>query len=470
MNKKIFGIGFTISVITFILTHFLHLMFGSSLFLHLLSLSGLLALGFALLYLETREALLPLFLILLAVGISLFDDNTSLSFVFWDGATTMRALISVLLIIPIVGWVLKQENYVEDTIILLKNQLKNSKIFYFLLMWLTQLISFFLNFGAIAVVHQIVQSFFSKQNSEGWQRFKSTVVLRGFAFSTIWVISIPSFAYGVEVMNASLIVALLQGLMIAVIGSVLALFFLHRYEKRNELSFSKDIRSAISDAVENAPQKGKLYRNPSEFVLLFLSLLAFTLIVNSLFDVGLLTVIPVVVVIWAVFYFILKRKTSELVHEGKAYVQSGLAPRSREISLLFAAGFFITSLTSSGLSVTVMNGLYEWTETIPGLNFLWVLPIIVLLLGFFGLGPLTVMVLIAGIVKSIHLPYPPELIVLAMTLGSALSNLLSPLVIPVLFLSSVNGNSPYQNSMKQNWAFAIGFYLIVEFYLQIRIL
>lgn len=470
-QKTAFGIGFTISVVAYVVFHFAHLIFELPIFLHMLSFSGLSALLFGILYLEFRERILPLFLILLAVLISFFYEETTLSHTFWDGATTMRALISVLLIIPIVGWVLKQEQYVRDTIILLKNQLKNSKVFYFLLMWLTQVIAFFLNFGAIAVVYQIVQSFFSKQNNEAWQRFKSTALLRGFAFTTVWVISIPSFAYGVEVMDASLIRALVQGFTVVLVGSLLSVFFLHRYEKKNQLSFSNDIRQAISEAVQDSKDSAaKGVRNPVEFLFLFLSLLTLTLIVNSIFDIGLLTVIPIVVTVWALLYFILKRKQGALVKEGKVYVQKGIAPRSREISLLFAAGLFISALTTSGLSEMLMNGLYEWTNEVPGLNFLWVLPLIVLLFGFFGLGPLTVMVLIAGIVKSIHLPYPPEVIVLALTLGSSLSVMISPLVIPVLFLSSVNGIHPVKNSVKQNWKFALAFYFIVELYIQLRIL
>lgn len=468
--KTFFGMGFTISAIAYVFFHFLHLLFGASFLLHALSFSGLSALVFGLCYLRNKEKILPIFLIVLALIISIFHEETVLSFVIWEGVQTMRALISIFLIIPIVGWVLKQENYVRDTIILLKNQLKHSKFFYFILLWLTQIIAFFLNFGSIAVVYHIVQSFFSKQKSEAWQRFKSTVSLRGFAFTTIWVISIPSFVYSVETMEASLAQSLIQGFAAALVGSAISVWLMHRYEKKHQFSLSKDIRSAFSDMDRAAAKKEKAHRNPIEFLFLFVSLLAFTLIVNTLFDVGLLTVIPLVVVVWSVTYFVLKKKLGTFLKEGKNYVKHEVPPRAREISLLIAASIFIKTLTSSGLSVWIMNGLYHWTEMIPGLNFLWVLPLIVLLFGFFGLGPLTVMVLIAGIVKSIHLPYPPEVVVLAMTLGSALSVLISPLVLPVLFLSSVNGASPFKNSVQQNWSFAIAFYFIVELYIQMRIL
>ncbi|PWA10032.1 hypothetical protein DCC39_12145 [Pueribacillus theae] len=470
MVKRVAGIGFTIFAVGYVILNFISIIYENNFIVTSLSVCGLLALFFALMTLERRAIVLPSFLVLCAVAISIFDANTSFFAVFWEGSRAMRSLISMLLVLPIVGWVLNQESYVEDTIILLKDRIKNSKVLYFVNSFLTQLISFFLLFGAIAVVYQIVQSFFSKHDSEAWKRFKATSILRGFALSTIWVISIPSFAYSVEVMNAGLIPALIQGFILSLLGLLLSVFYLHIYEKRNKISISKDISETISEVLGGADRKKNLHRNPLEFLFLFLSLLALTLIVNALVPVGLLTIIPIVVVCWAVVYFLVKKKFRHFIAEGKRYIKVGVSSRTQETSLLFAAGLLIAALNSSGLSVTVMEGIYHWTENIPGLNFLWVLPFIVVFLGFFGIGPLTVMVIIAGIVKSIHLPYPPELIVLTMTLGSAISIMFSPVIIPVIFLSSINGQSPIENSIKQNWKFAIGFYLLVELYIQLMIL
>src|SRR5699024_12028648 len=84
------------------------------------------------------------------------------------------------------------------------------------------------------------------------------------------------------------------------------------------------------------------------------------------------------------------------------------------------------------------------------INLLFILPLIVLALGFLGLGPLTVMVLVAGIVSGMELPYSPELIVLSITSGSVLANLLSPVVMPVIMLSSLNGWSLFFYGIKNN--------------------
>lgn len=85
------------------------------------------------------------------------------------------------------------------------------------------------------------------------------------------------------------------------------------------------------------------------------------------------------------------------------------------------------------------------------------------------MGPLTVMVLVAGILGEMALPYPPELLVLSITSGSAISILLSPFIMPVIVLSAENKLNSFTNGIKFNWKFALVFYLLVQFYIQMMI-
>src|SRR5699024_6644963 len=141
-----------------------------------------------LIILNKRAILLPLTLIVAAIAIGLLSQKTALHDVIWVGASKMRSLLPMLFVIPFVGWVLKQEDYVEDTILLMKSQLKSSRTFYGLIVFMTQIISFFLLFGSLVVVYQVVTRFFKEKVSPTWEVFKSTAVLRGFAFSTMWVV------------------------------------------------------------------------------------------------------------------------------------------------------------------------------------------------------------------------------------------------------------------------------------------
>src|SRR5699024_4049686 len=115
------------------------------------------------------------------------------------------------------------------------------------------------------------------------------------------------------------------------------------------------------------------------------------------------------------------------------------------------------------------DGLNYMQEHLPWLNALYLLPLIVVLLGFIGLGPLTVMVLVAGILHSLALPYPPELIVLAITSGSVISIILSPVIMPLIIISSLNGLSLFTNGIKYNWKFCLVFFIVTQIYIQFMV-
>jgi len=77
-----------------------------------------------------------------------------------------------------------------------------------------------------------------------------------------------------------------------------------------------------------------------------------------------------------------------------------------------------------------------------------------------------VMVLVGGILETMQLSYPPELIVLALTSGSAISILLSPLILPLIVLSGMNGMSGLKNGFGYNWKFAIALFVVVQIWVQ----
>src|SRR5699024_2761016 len=143
--------------------------------------------------------------------------------------------------------------------------------------------------------------------------------------------------------------------------------------------------------------------------------------------------------------------------------------QSYQLSVMLSVGVLIYGLNQTNFAKHVVDGLYYMQSNFPFLNVLYLLPFIVIILGFFSLGPLTVMVLVAGILENMSIPYPPELIVLAITSGSAISILLSPLIMPVIILSASNGLGLLKNGMTFNYKFAIVFYVIVQLYIQLMI-
>src|SRR5690606_33623348 len=123
---------------------------------------------------------------------------------FWQDLASalvqMKSLIALLLIVPMISWVLREEPYIEEIMSFGNKWLNKSQTFYAGLMGMTQIISHFLLFGVVPMMYRFIDSFLKDHKDEAWENYKGTAILRGFALSTMWVISIPSFIFAVGAM------------------------------------------------------------------------------------------------------------------------------------------------------------------------------------------------------------------------------------------------------------------------------
>ncbi|MET3504204.1 hypothetical protein [Halalkalibacter oceani] len=466
--RKLASIGFIVSLSLFALFHFIELTYSSAFITAALSCFGICSLLFTLILLPWRAMLPPLFMLTAALLIMITSAEVEPALFFSEGARQMRALLVMLLLIPMVGWVLKQENYIVALTGFFQKQLQTSKRFYFGILTTTQISAYFLLFGSIPVMFQLLQNIVGAKKEDDWESFKASALLRGFSLSTLWVISTPSLAYVVTIMKADIVLIVIQGTLIALLGVVLAVLLFHFDEKAYSLNITEELKQIFSDYKKDKQQTALVL----EFCGLFLSLLAAIFLMNSLLPFDILTILPIVIFSWTLLYFLLKRKTVQLYKEFRQYFspENGLPMRAREFSIFLAAGFLIYSLNGSGWGYVVVEGVYSITEQVAWLNLLWFLPFTVPLLAMGGLMPSTVMVLVGGILQHIPLPYPPELIVLALTTGSVFAVLLSPMIVPAIVLSGENGRSPLKNSLFSQWKFALLFYICTQAYIQAIVL
>lgn len=467
--KGIAAKGFTFSVSAYALLHFITYFFFNEALFNVLSVLGSLTLVFGLILLPLNKMQLPIFLSTIAVGVMLLTNGSLLEGLA-EGFLQMRSLISLLLIVPMISWVLNEEPYIDEIMSYGHKFLNESRKFYLGLTGMTQIISHFLLFGAVPMMYSFIDSFLKEQKSEAWEQFKGTAILRGFALSTLWVISIPSFIFAVEALGATLWKSVALGFSAAIGGSLLGAFFAYRQEKRDGDDFSAVLRTEIGEAIKNSRNTGKWNRDVTEFAFLFVSLFGTIFFIHEVWRIDFLVVIPLVILFWTLLYFLLKKRLGNYVADGKNYFSNGISRQAQQFSILLSAGLMIYALNRSGTGAYVIDGMNYITELIPFLNILLLLPFILIVLGFIGLGPLPVIVLVTGILEGAVLPYPPELIVLAVTSGSVISIILSPFVMPVIILSSLNGLSGIRNGIRFNLRYAIAFYIMVQLFIQTSIL
>lgn len=468
--KKIATGGFVALICLYTIVHYMQLIFGWNWLLLISSLAGLAAFIFTFGYIPLKKMALPSVLILLAGVISYFALDGNWFGTILTGIREMESLVVMLLVVPMVGWVFKDEPYIEEVMFFSRRWLYSSYRFFAGSIFVGQIISYFLLVGSVSMNYQIVNTFLKYRTNDLWEVFKSRSVLRGFALSTMWVFSIPSFSYAVEILGASFPIAILQGFLFSLVGIALSVIGLWIMEKKHNVSLSTGIIEELQriESMKAKDTNGNV--KVIEFAILFISLIGSIMLLHSLFSIDILTVIPPVVLLWTLSYFSIKRRFHRFFAESKSYLTSSMRWKAPEIMIMMTAGPLIYALNKSGIGQSFVEWSFLMTSGLEWLNFLWLLPFFVLILGFSGLGVAVAVILVGGILQSIHLPYPPELIVFSLTIGSVMTIVTSPFMVGIILLSGQNGKSLIENGMRRNWAFAAVFYIVGQIYIQLMLI
>ncbi|WP_082235359.1 hypothetical protein [Halobacillus massiliensis] len=463
--KKISIITYAAIINSYIVLFYITQFIESHSILLLLSSLGLLSLVFSFLYLTTEKRMLPFFLVSFALFILIMSDAPITEGLF-EGFRQMTSLIAILLIVPIISWILKEEPYIEKIMSLAGNVLNTSRRFYFGIMMITQILSFFLLFGSIQTVYHFIQGILGNRKGEGWENFKGTALLRAFSLCTLWVISIPSFVFIVNFLDASLWMSMLQGALISFGAVLLAVAFSYFEEKHYKINITLALQEEIQKAI-GTQEKGRMSREVVEFFSLFVLIFGTIFFLHGVYEFEILIIIPPVILSYTLLYFLIKQRIPSLQKNVKFYFTGYLQGKAQQFSILLSVGLVIVALNLSGWGRILIDGILVLEETIPVINLLSLLPFVPMILSFFGIGPLPVLVLVGGVLQNVELPYPPELLVLSITSGSVVSALISPFILPAIVLSSENGLSIFKNGFQFNILYAIAFYLFVQTYLQL---
>ena len=459
--------GLRVTILLYTLIHLVTSFNEHPLLIELLSYIGVAIIILGVLTIPLRHFKLPLFILLIAMIILVYSQTNILSGILL-GVQEMRNVIGILVIIPLISWVLQEEPYIEDMMSVFHNFINSSKKFYFTMISLTQVLTYFLLFGSITMMYQFIDIILKDQKSEMWQRYKGSALLRGYGLSTLWVITVPSFIVVVDTLGASIYISIAQGFGIALVGTFLAVLFVAPTERKHNLNITPILQTEINNVLLTASTDIKTRKqNVVEFFLLFFSLFGAIFFIYSFWNIPLLTLIPLTIIGWIMTFYLYKRRLYKLKSIAKQYFSIELGKKAYQVALMLSIGTLIYSLNQTDFAENVVGGLNAIENNVSWLNPLYLLPFIVIVLGLMGLGPLTVMVLVAGILKSLNLPYPPELIVLAITSGSVISILISPVLMPLIVLSDSNGLNLFTNGIKSNWKYALAFFIVTQIYIQL---
>ncbi|PAV28392.1 hypothetical protein CIL05_17315 [Virgibacillus profundi] len=454
---------FYYGVLLFLLLNFIEHIVGFNL-PNLQSLISLVIFCYALITLRIRAKLFPILLIVLAGLISLFTNQANIWEVYWMGMLELADIIVLILIVPLISWIILHEKYI-DSIFSKASFILKTRVSYFSgVMLFTQVLSHFLLIGSIPLIYQFVKENI-KETHIGIEKLKNLSILRGFSLGTLWVVTIPSFSYSVQTSNASILTVIIQGFIFSSISILVSIyFFVHKYQSA-WVNAASMIDNKIS-SIEHQIDKGYMNKCVKEFLLLFIFFFGVTVLIHLLLDWDLLVVIPQVTIICVLAYFLFKKSLILLMSHSKHYFLNDIMRKNEELSIYFSVSIFIYAVQVSDIGIYIADVLNLLTSS-PLINLYMLLPFLMVLLGFVGLGPLTSMVLVGGLINSLSIDFIPELLVLSLTVGSAISIMMSPIGVSVIMLSTVSNIGKLELSLKSNYTYCLFIYLFSQVYIQV---
>src|SRR5690606_6785183 len=109
------------------------------------------------------------------------------------------------------------------------------------------------------------------------------------------------------------------------------------------VNLTATLQTEIDDVLDHI-DKENVNRYTLEFALLFITLFGTIFILQAFVNIELLVLIPVVVLVWIVSYFIVKRRPKQLTQETYAFVTGTIEKNAYQVCILLGAGMLIYSL------------------------------------------------------------------------------------------------------------------------------
>ena len=120
--------GFTFSVLIYAVLHFIHYFHANPSMEALLPVAGFFSLAFAFGVLPLRKLQLQTFLAITAIGVLAATSQD-----FWQdlamALVQMKSLIALLLIVPMISWVLREEPYIDEIMSFGNRWLNKARLF-----------------------------------------------------------------------------------------------------------------------------------------------------------------------------------------------------------------------------------------------------------------------------------------------------------------------------------------------------
>ena len=415
----------------------------------------------AFLVLPKRELVLPMILIMLSIIIVLITSSSPV--IFWAALREMRAVIAMVMLITLVAWIIGHRPYVKALMALGQKRITTPSRFFAFVAVLTHLISSFMGVGGIAFVYEMFANEKKASVSKtAWDFTLSTAIMRGFTVTVLWTTVHPAFAYVIAGTNAPLLPTMVKGLGMALIGLVIGVVIYRIQIKQKQISV--DVEPDLS--VQAGEQLNGLV---GKFLFWVLLLMASILFMNQCLHIDILLTVPVVIVMITTVYFASNQSLPQYKELWLRFLTVDLGKRKKQLFVILSAGLLVGTLKETGYGNVLFNYFLTAVDWL-NINVLIGLTLVVILMGFCGFPPIPAMVLLSGILGSVQVGYPSDIVAISLLLGVSVTLVVAPVTIPLLIISGLNGRSLTENGFRWNSMFGVLLLIVGLLYVQLMTL
>lgn len=389
-------------------------------------------------------------LVFLSAGILLMLMNRQPLEAWITGMNSMLIVSSIVVIMQLFSIPIKAGNYHAALENLLFKRVGKESTLFVITSVVTHLFSSFLLLGTIPVMFSLLGDLLKKKVTD-YERFMITSLTRSFSLVVLWAPGAVNILLVLKATGAKWLEVFLPGMLLSVVG--LATSYLIELKQNKISSHLQENKEEAEQAVTEEQDKTAFLKGIS-----ILGVVVSLIILTALFEKleisdssthRIMLAGIIVVGIWILFFL----KSERLAEAFKDYWASGVSKVIDLCGLFAAMGIFSEALSRSAIMERMQDILPAYAAA--AVIFLpLIIPTVILITSMVGIHPFISMVLMGRILVSIQTPLAPALLALSLSVGGAVSYIISPFAGTVLIVSRYLNKRPLE-IIRENWVFSL---------------
>ncbi|WP_233201470.1 hypothetical protein [Sporosarcina sp. P13] len=287
-------------------------------------------------------------LVLFISGMIIHFLNGNRGFNLLEGITQNLALLTILILAPLISIPLKHEGIIDSIVFSFTKNLNDERKSFYGVSSFMLLLTPILNMGSIRIVHGFVGNI-------GFQpKILTSAYFTGFTFAVLWSPFFASVGIVISILHISYMSYFFVGVIFAFIQVVVAILLLRP-------------KASIYEKTENTTEQSaeiEVDTSKSKNILLLLAfvlgLLLLLIGMESLLKKPMLLLVSFICILVPLVWILFRRKWSVAKSEYKLFKSNLLLNNRMEITLFLSAGLFGNAIANTPM-VNVLGSIIEWS-------------------------------------------------------------------------------------------------------------